>query len=216
MISVIVVDDHRLFRLGLQGIFKSDYPDICIAGSAETGEELFDVLASTSADLVLLDINLPGMSGVEAARRLHSDYPDMKILAISAENTAETIGAMLEAGIDGFISKQKGDYDELAGAIRSIMDGIEYFGRDIAAIIMGVYVSKKKTTEITPEFTGREREVIELCRDGLLCKEIADRMGVSHNTINTYKKRIFQKLGINTMVEAVQYALKRGIIRIEN
>jgi DNA-binding NarL/FixJ family response regulator len=217
MIQIIIVDDHRLFRFGLQSAFRSDYPDICVVGEAETGEDLFGILASTPADLVLLDINLPGgIGGVETARRLRSEYPDVKILAISAENTAETIHAMLEAGIDGFISKQKGDHDELATAIRSIMEGMEYFGRDISAIIFGVYVSKKKTTDITPEFSGREREVIEMCRDGLMCKEIADRMGVTANTINTYKKRIFQKLGINTMPEAVQYALKRGIIRIEN
>ena len=215
--KVIIVDDHRLFRMGLKSAFRSDYPDICIVGEAESGEVLFDVLAATPADLVLLDINLPGgISGVETARRLRSEYPDVKILAISAEDAAETIHAMLDAGIDGFISKQKGDHDELAAAMRSIMEGVEYFGRDITAIIFGVYVSKKKTTDVTPEFSDREREVIEHCRDGLLCKEIADRMGVSINTVNTYKKRIFQKLGMNTTAEVVQYALKRGIIRIKN
>jgi DNA-binding NarL/FixJ family response regulator len=217
MIQIIVVDDHRLFRMGLKSAFRSDYPDICIVGEAESGEALFDVFAATPADLVLLDVNLPGgIGGAETARRLHSEYPDVKILAISGENSAETIHAMLDAGIDGFISKQKGDHDELAIAIRSIIEGVEYFGRDISAIIFGVYVSKKKTTDVTPDFSDRECEVIELCRDGLLCKEIAGRMGVSINTVNTYKKRIFQKLGINNTMEMVQYALKNGIIRIGN
>jgi two-component system response regulator NreC len=165
--------------------------------------------------MALLDINLPGVGGAEIARRLRREYPDVKILAISAENTVETIQAMLEAGIDGFISKQKGNDNELAGAIRSIMGGAEYYGRDISSIIFGVYVSKKKTAAVTDEFTEREREIIIACRDGLLCKEIADRMGVSINTINTHKKRIFQKLGINTTIEVVQYALKKGIIRVE-
>ena len=212
MIRIVVVDDHALFRRGLRAAFKYECTDIEIVGEVETGEALFSVLASVDADLVLLDINLPGMGGAAIARRLRTDYPRLKILAVSAENTSETIAAMLEAGIDGFVSKQKGDTDELAEAIRTVMSGVEYYGRDIAAIIFNVYVSKKKTTEVTPEFTEREREIILLCRDGLMVKEIAARLNVSVNTIMTHKKRIFLKLGINNQMEMVQYALKRGII----
>jgi DNA-binding CsgD family transcriptional regulator len=93
---------------------------------------------------------------------------------------------------------------------------LEYFGRDISSIIFEVYVSKKKSTVVTEEFTDREREIILLCRDGLLCKEVADRLGIAINTVNNHKKNIFRKLGINTTLEMVQYALKNGIIRIEN
>jgi two-component system response regulator NreC len=215
-IKIIVVDDHNLFRMMLKSTFQADYPDICIVGEAENGGELFRVLSSTPADLVLLDINLPDIWGVEIARRLRGEYPAVKILAVSAENTSETIQAMLEAGIDGFISKQRGDANELALAIRTVMNGMEYFGRDISAIIFDVYVAKKKTSVISAEFTEREREIILLCRDGLMCKEIADRLGISFHTVNNHKKNIFQKLGINTTMEMVQYALKKGIIRIEN
>jgi len=216
MIQIIVVDDHNLFRTMLKSTFQSDYPDICVVGEAGCGEELFRVLASTSADLTLLDINLPDVWGVEVARRLRRDYPAVKILALSAENTSETIQAMLDAGIDGFISKQHGDADELARAIRTVAGGIEYFGRDISAIMFDVYVAKKKTSTVSGEFTEREREIILLCRDGLICKEIADRLGIAVNTVNNHKKNIFQKLGINNTMEMVQYALKKGIIRIEN
>jgi len=216
MIQVIVVDDHRLFRVGLKAAFESGNSDIHIAGEADSGEALFRLAALANADLVLLDINLPGISGIEIARRLRSEYPAIKILAISAENSAATVKAMLEAGIDGFISKQHGDANELAEAIRMIMSGVEYFGRDISAIMFDVYVSKKKTSAVTDEFTKREREIILLCRDGLMCKEIAARLGISISTVNTHKERIFAKLGINTTMEVVQYALKNGIIRIEN
>ena len=216
MIQVIVVDDHRLFRIGLKAAFQHGYPDICICGEAGNGEELFALLVSKPADLVLLDINLPDVSGVEVARRLRSDYPDVKILAISGENSAETVTSMLEAGIDGFISKQNGDADELAEAIRTVMSGLDYFGRDIAFIIYDVFKSKKKTSVVTNEFTEREREIIQLCRDGLIGKEIAARLGISPNTVNTHKERIFQKLGINNTREMVLYALKNGIIRIED
>jgi len=215
-IKIIVVDDHNLFRMMLKSTFNSDYPDICVAGEAESGEELFRILSSISADLVLLDINLPDVWGTEVARRLRRDYPNIKILAVSAENTSETIQAMIEAGIDGFVSKQRGDANELALAIRTVMSGLEYFGRDISAIIFDVYVAKKKTSVVSSDFTNREREIILLCRDGLMCKEIADRLGISINTVNNHKKNIFLKLGINNTMEMVQYALKNGIIRIEH
>ena len=216
MIRIIVVDDHQLFRMSLKAVFETGHPDLCIAGEADSGEELFRILASTPADLVLLDINLPDMWGVEVARRLISDYSEMKILAVSAENTAETIQAMIKAGIHGFISKRHGDINELAEAIRAVASGVEYFGRDITAIIFDLYVSKKKTVTVTGEFTEREREIIELCGKGLIFKEIAAKLGISHNTVNTHKKNIFQKLGIHSKIEMVQYAIKYGIIRIEN
>ncbi|MCL1974250.1 MAG: response regulator transcription factor [Bacteroidetes bacterium] len=216
MIQVIVVDDHPLFREGLIMTFRFAYPDISVSGEADCGKALFELLPSTPADLVLLDFHLPDMDGAEIARRLRATYPALKILAVSAENSAQKVQEMLEAGIDGFISKQQSHSDELAQAIRTVAGGIEYYGRDIASILLGVYVAAKKSAAITPDFTERERQIIRLCRDGLICKEIADRLGISINTVNTHKKSIFQKLGINNTMEMVRYALKNGVIRIEN
>jgi DNA-binding NarL/FixJ family response regulator len=214
MIQTIIVDDHSLFRIGLRATLTSNCTDICVSGEADCGKALFAILPSTPCDLVLLDINLPDMSGSEIAGRLRREYPQIKILAISAENTADTVNAMLDAGIDGFISKQLSNANELAEAIRSIMNGVEYFGRDITSILFGVYVSKKRTAAVSNEFTEREKEIILACRDGLLCKEIADRLGISIRTVNTHKENIFKKLGINNTMEMVQYALKHGIIRV--
>ncbi|MCL2727823.1 MAG: response regulator transcription factor [Bacteroidales bacterium] len=208
-IKIIVVDDHRLFRMAIKGALGSD---ICVSGEADSGEALFALQALSIADLVLLDINLPGMSGIEVARCLRRDFPSIKILAISAENSAQTVKLMVEAGIDGFISKQSGDMDELSQAIRAVVSGLEYFGRDIASVIYEIYVLKKKGDTTISEFTEREKEIIHLCRDGMLCKEIASRLGISTNTVNTHKKNIFLKLGINTTMEMVQYAIKKGII----
>ena len=216
IIDIIIVDDHRLFRMGLRNTFKLACSDIHVTAEADSGEILFSLPELATAHLVLLDINLPGMGGVAIASRLRRDYPDLKILAISAENDSDTIQAMIESGIDGFVSKQRGDADELADAIRTVVNGGEYFGRDIASIIYDVYVAKKKTSAITSDFTGREREIMLLCREGLMCKEIADRLGVSIHTINTHKRNIYQKLGINNTMEMVQYAMKKGIIRVES
>jgi len=213
-VRVIIVDDHTLFRMGLRTMLQSDDFEIEVVGEAECGEKLFAVLKTTQAELILLDINLPDMPGAEIARRLRSEYPDIKILAISAENSAKTVEDMLDAGINGFISKQKSDAHELSEAIQAVMNGLEYFGKDISTLIYNIYVAKKKTIEITPEFTEREKDIILLCSEGLLYKEIANRLGITFHTVNTHKKNIFLKLGINNTMEMVRYALKTGIIRI--
>ncbi|MDR2970428.1 MAG: response regulator transcription factor [Bacteroidales bacterium] len=215
MIKVIIVDDHNLFRMGLKAAFRNAYPDISIIGEAEFGKDLFSLAELSSANVVLLDVNMPDIGGADIARRLRLEYPDIKILVISSENGEETVKAMVEAGIDGFISKRKGTPDEIVDAIQNIVSGMEYYGRDIAPIIFGVYVAKKNTAKVTSEFTEREREIILLCKDGLLCKEVASKLNISISTVKTHKERIFQKLGINNTMEMVQYAMKNGIIRIE-
>jgi len=210
-IKIIIVDDHTLIRTGLRTTLLPA-PNIEITGEADCGAALFRLLSTTETDLILLDINLPDMKGVDIVRRLHSDYPNVKILAISAENDSKTVETMVNAGINGFISKQKADAHELTEAIYAVMSGTEYFGRDIAAVIFDIYLAKKKTIEVTSEFTEREKEIITLCSKGLIYKEIADRLNISINTVNTHRKNIFQKLGINNTMEMVQYALKNGII----
>jgi len=216
MISTIIVDDYELFRLGVRTAIESRFPDICIAGEAETGKELFDLLTDTPVDLVLLDIILPDMSGIDIARRLKKEYPSLKILAISSHNTTEVTASLLDAGIDGFISKRMGGVDVLVDAIHSVMSGFDYFGKDISDIIYRIYVSKTKTTCMSAHFTEQEKKIIELCRDGLPAKLIADRLNISPRTVDNHKNNIFRKLGINNTGEMVQYALKNGIIRIEN
>lgn len=215
MINAILVDDHALFRLGVKSAINSSHSDIHIIGEADSGNALFRLLETTTPDIILLDILLPDTTGVEIARRLREERPTLKILAISAENTSEVVQAMLDIGIEGFISKRQGGVDEIAEAIRTIMNGFEYFGSDISAIIYKIYVSKKRTAEVTPEFTEREKEIIQLCRDGLLGKEIAARLHISPRTVDNHKNNIFKKLGINSTLEMVQYALKNGIIRME-
>jgi two-component system response regulator NreC len=216
MIRVILVDDHELFRTGVRLAMTSLHSDICIVGEAETGEEFFLLLETTEADIVLLDIMLPDMSGIEIARRLKKEKPDLKILVISSENTVTVTQALLNLNIDGFISKRMGNVDVLAEAIRSIMNGLEYFGKDISELIYRIYVSKKKTTEVTPEFTEQEKKIIELCRDGLPSKQIAGYLCLSPRTVENHKNKIFNKLGINSTAEMVCYALKNGIINMEN
>ena len=215
MIKVIIVDDHELFRLGIRTAIENRHPDLNIAGEAESGAALFALLNRVDADIVLLDIALPDMSGIDVARRLKNERPALKILVISAENTIPVVQSMLNVDVEGFISKRRGGVDMFAEAIRSVMQGINYYGTDISEIIYSIYISKKKTAEVSSDFTKQEKRIIELCSVGLPGKLIADRLGISISTVNNHKNNIFRKLGINNTMEMVQYAIKNGIIDIE-
>ena len=207
-----------MYRNGIRLVIQYNHPDIVIVGEAKYGSEFFGLLetdAGASADIVLLDIALPDMSGIEIARRLKADRPALKILAISAENISSTVEQMLEIGIEGFISKFNCSNEILIEAIRAVMHGYEYFGNDISDIISRIYVAKKKQTQITSEFTDQEKRILECCHEGLPAKRIADRLNISTNTVQWHKANIFRKLGINSTLELVRYGLKSGIIRVE-
>jgi len=213
MIRIIIVDDHKLFRMTLR-MALTDCHGICVCGDVDSGAALFALLEKTPCDLVLLDVNLPDMSGIEIACCLRREKPDIKILVISCESNCETVYSLIELGVEGFISKQAGDVNEIVKAVTSIMDGYEYYGNDISTIIYQVYVSKKGTAKIVREFTTREKDIIELCSKGLLAKEIANRLNISVSTVQNHKFNIFRKLNINNTVEMVQYAVKHKIIRL--
>ncbi|MDR2586225.1 MAG: response regulator transcription factor [Prevotellaceae bacterium] len=214
-ITVIIVDDQELFRLGVRAAIESRHPDITIVGEAKCGADFFRLLENTTADLVLLDIILPDTNGIEIAKRLKTEYPALKILALSAENSASTVEKMLEIGVEGFISKLNSNPDILAQAIRSVKQGFEYFGRDISDIISRIYIAKKRTVEVSSEFSEQEQRIIEGCSQGLPAKLIADRLNISARTVDWHKSNIFRKLGINSSLEMVRFALKNGIIRME-
>ena len=214
MIKVIIVDDHTLFRIGIKSVLKGKQADICVVGEAGDGKTLFHLLETTPADVVLLDVVLPDMNGIEIARRLREEYPQIKILLLSVENTIDTIIQLLNIGIDGFISKQQVSGEELPEAIHCIMGGMEYFGKDISSIIYNIYNAKKGTTGTNVEFTQREQEIIALAGKGLPSKEIASQLFISARTVDTHKNNIFKKLGINSTVELIQYTVKQKIINL--
>ena len=216
MIRIIIVDDHPMYRMGIRMYIESKCDDICVVGEAESGEELLRLPELATADLVLLDIELAGgMNGVEAARRLKRAYPEMKILVISAMTTNEVVDAMIESGINGFISKRRGGDEKMVEAIRTVYSGYEYFGADISEIIFNIYINAKKTAQVTSEFTAQERQIIELCGQGLSARKIAKKLFITHRTVEHHKQNIFEKLDIHSTQELIRYAVNNGIIKIE-
>jgi len=210
-IRIILVEDHQLFRLGISSALSSVADKYQIVGEAGSAQEFFEIVNKTPADLVILDVRLPDKSGIQIAKELAKNGPAVKVLVLSAENDENAINALMEAGINGFISKNS-SIPEVLTAIDYIMDGAEYFGKDISKMIRDIKVAKRSSGQET--FTERENEIIALCSDGLTAKEIADKLHINVATVNTHKNNIFKKLGINNSVELVRYALKAGIITI--
>jgi DNA-binding NarL/FixJ family response regulator len=215
MTRIIIVDDHSIVRMGIKGALSIKCPDVCVVGEAADGKRFFDLLTTTEADLVLLDIMLPDTTGIEIARRLRKDYPELKILIISVETSLDIVQQLLEIGINGFLSKQHCTDDSLVDAIRCISDGTSYFGMDIAAIMSDIHTYKTKSTTENFDLSWREREIINLCHSGLKSKEIADKLNISPRTVENHKMNIFKKMGINNSSEMIQYAVKNDIIQFD-
>jgi len=183
-----------------------------VAAEAKNGTEFFALLKTSPVDLVLLDIQLPDMTGIEIARRLKTEHPQIKILIISAETSAFNVEKLLSIGIEGFISKFSTNMDIFADAIYAIMNGFEYFGKDISTIISQIYLSKKKTAHVTSEFSEQEKHIIECCHEGLTGKQIADRLNITYKTMEWHKSNIFRKLDIHSTIELVRFTVKNRII----
>ncbi len=215
MINVFIVDDHLLFRMGIRTVLANS-ADITVVGEAAGGIEFFEKLNSTSIDIVLLDLILPDMQGIDIATRLKKEYPDIKILVLSSDTTSFSLQQLLKIGIDGFISKENAYAEELIKAIHSVMRGEHFYGKDICTILYNIFISKDKTRLDMPNLTEREMEIIKLCHSGLMSKEIANKLNISSRTVEMHKNNIFKKLGINSTLELVLYAMKNGIITTNN
>jgi len=215
MINIVLVEDHKLTRDNLKFVFEN-IDDFCVTGDYAKGEDFIAALPSLSVDVVLLDFILQKnhLQGDDVARYLRRERPDIKVIMVSGENNLETLQKMLDAGIDGFVSKAEGCAGSIADAIRSVMNGSKYYTQDMSAILVKIAENKQRKKEISGEFTAQELRILELCGEGLQSKEIADRLNISVNTVNNHKQNIYKKAGLNNNAEAVVYAVNNGLIRI--
>ncbi|BCX80897.1 two-component system, NarL family, invasion response regulator UvrY [Methylomarinovum caldicuralii] len=208
MIKVIVADDHELVRSGIEHILGED-PEIQIVGSAATGEELLRQVGEKTPDVVIVDVNMPGMGGVEACRRIRSRHPDVRIIALSVYTGGPIPRHLLETGIDGYLSKHCPP-QEMIQAVKSVYRGKRYLSADVAT-----HLALENADGQPSPFTRlskREMEVTLLTLQGKSIQEIADLLSVSPKTICTYRYRIFEKLGIRNDVELTRLAAKYGLL----
>lgn len=207
--QIVLVDDHPLMRMGtVLSLQKSEKYQVI--AEAENAADFYNIFNNNPPiiDLVLLDIILPDASGVDLAKFLRANYPDIKILVLSIDSSKSTILQLFEIGINGFISKNA-SVDELLSAIDSVLSDMEFYGKDVAQLIYDI-----KTACVVEDdlFTNRELEIIKYCAEGLYAKEIAKQLNISTRTVETHKNNIFKKLGFSSSVELVKYAFEHSLI----
>lgn len=215
-IRVIIVDDHQLLRDGLAAMLK-DIEYIHVVGSAESGEEAVNLAQNKIPDVVLMDIMMKGMTGIEATRWIKEQNPEIKVIIISQEVNQGLISEGVKSGIEGYLPKDV-DKQTLVQAINKVYAGEKYFSDSIQKIIFDSYLQQesgdKKAGPKNTDLTKREFEVLKEVATGKTNQEVADTLFISIKTVETHKSHILDKLGLKNTAELVKYAIKNQIIEL--
>ena len=213
-IRVLVVDDHTIVRDGICALL-SLAGDIEVAGEAANGSEALKLVKELEPNVVLMDISMPIMDGLEATRRISREFPRTKVLVLTQYDEKEYVFPVIEAGASGFISKVAAS-SELASGIRSVFRGDSYLSPSVAKLLVEDYQHAGARAGHDPyeQLTDRERDVLKLVVEGHTTQEIADMLVLSPKTVEGHRTNLMAKLGIRNRTELVKYALRKGIITI--
>jgi len=212
-IRIVVADDHALFRGGLEALFLS-VPDTEVVGEAATGEEAVARAANLQPDVILMDIQMPGINGIEATRTIVRDSPQIGVIVVTMFEDDDSVFAAMRAGARGYVLKGA-DQDEILKVIRAVAAGEAHFGPEIARRLMGFFSAPKPaaSSEAFPELTAREREVLDLIAAGLNNQEIARHLYLSTKTVRNHISNIFTKLQVADRAQAIVRAREAGLGR---
>lgn len=212
-VRILLADDHAVLRAGLWVLLNAE-PDMEVIGEAEDGEEVLENVKHLQPDLVLLDLSMPKMNGMECLEQIISCYPEMKVLVLTMHDDEEYLKAVLRFGAKGYVLKKAADV-ELLSAIRTVAKGEMFVYPSMAAALLSHIVNPKaqaRTENKEKGLSEREREVLKYLALGHTNQEIADILHVSVKTVDTYKARVMEKLELRKRAELVRYAMENGII----
>lgn len=214
-IRIVLVDDHQMFRDGVKAVL-ADEKNIEIVGEVGNGFDLYELLKSCSPDLIITDISMPDLSGIEISKHISEHYPHIRILILSMHTNEEFITKALSAGANGYLPKDA-SMNELLLAINTISEGENYFNKEISNTILQSIINKSKLEKSDLKsdlLTKREKQIIQLVVDGLSNKEIAEQLFISIRTVDSHKNNIMQKLSLKSSVELVKYAIKHNLVNL--
>ncbi len=215
MISVLLVDDHVLLRQGTRGLLEQQAADIQVVGEAGQGEDVLPMARRLCPDVVVFDVQLQGLNGVEVARALRRDLPDVKVLVLTAYPYEQYVRALFAIGVHGYLLKSASDAELIAG-VRAVQRGETVLDRDISARV----ARRERTSSVVTTGTGtlseREHAVLRLVSYGDTNKDIAQELGIADHTVETHIGNIMIKLGARSRVEAVALAVGRGVLVLDN
>ena len=215
--KILIVDDHEVVRDGLRNILTS-LDNISIAGEAGNGEDAVKMYSSLKPDLVIMDISMPGMTGIVATTVNKEKHPDARILILTMHDNQEYLNQIIRSGAKGFILKNT-DKEELLDAVKTVASGDNFFSKDISKLIIDNYIRTAKETEKNDGYkevplTKREIEILKLIASGYSNQEIANILDISYNTVDTHRKNIMHKLSIKNTAGLVRYAIEKGLISL--
>ena len=213
-ITIALVDDHKMFRDGIQSVL-SNIKDFIIVSDFYSGEELLDFLKTKEIDILITDISLPGLSGIDLCRKVAEKYPTIKTIILSMHSKHEFILSALQNGAKGYLPKDSG-HEELVNAIKLVSNGEIYFNHNISQnIIKEVFVNKKNDNRNPYDvLSKRELEVLKYFAEGFTNKEISEKLFISIRTVESHKTHILSKLGLKSNVDLIKYAIKHKIITL--
>ncbi len=210
---VLIVDDHTLVRDGIRALLALS-TNIEVVGEAGNGREAIEKVRELAPEIVLMDLAMPIMGGIEATRRIRKEFPQTKVLALTQYDDREYIIPLIEAGARGFVSKMAAA-SELSSAIDAVAKGGSFLSPTAAAVLIAecqLRTASDQDKDPYQQLTDREREVLKLAAEGYTAKEIARMLVISVRTAESYKTSLMQKLNIRTRTELIKYAIRKGII----
>ena len=213
---VLIVDDHQIVRDGIKRIL-TDENDIELIGSVGSGKEALAFIKCTQPDIVIADLSMPNMSGIELTEKLTNLYPKVRVLILSMFNNEEYIVSAIQAGAKGYLPKQDSTTEILLEAIRTISNGEEFYSPSISKIVLKSFINNAKSSSVGDiakkhQLTSREKEILKLYVEGCTNNEIAEKLNLSVFTIKTHKNNIMQKYNFKSTVEMIKFALRNNIV----
>jgi two-component system response regulator NreC len=210
-IKVLLADDHQIIIDGLKSLLQNT-GDIVVAGEANNGREALRLLGILKVDVVLMDIDMPVMNGIDALKEIKRTLPGIKVIILSMHQEAGMIKSLMAIGADGYILKSTSQ-DELIGAIRKVAGGQPYFSAEVTLSLLNNTQNNPSSSKQPVEMlTDREEEILKLIAEGFSNKEIGNKLFISHRTVDTHRTNLMKKLNANNIAGLISYAIKNGMV----
>jgi len=215
-IRIVLADDHQILREGVARLLSDD-PSFELVGEADDGRRAVELAVQLQPDVVLMDVTMPGLNGIDAASRIRAESPTVRVLAMSMHIDTAVVTRMLEAGATGYVVKGSG-FEELREALLAASDRRPYLSPQISGEAVSEYFERRRSSSqrVRPTLTPREREVLQLLAEGNSTKAIAAALGLSAKTVENHRKQLRDKLGLHSVAELTKYAIREGLTDLEH
>jgi len=214
-VKILLADDHKITRQGLRSLLEKE-PDMEVVAEAEEGRTAVRLVRELLPDVVVMDVSMPDLNGMEATHQIVAEHPNVKVIALSIHSDNLFVSEMLKSGASGYLLKDCA-FEELARAIHVVVDGKTYLSPAVSGVVVDDYLHRLARTESPSSevLTDREREVLQLIAEGKSTKRVALKLHISVKTVETHRRQIMSKLDIHTIAELTKYAIRKGLTSLE-